>query len=75
MRLGSNKKILGTILIMFLKFHTSYFLPSISPTVGLIEGKKEDVWNLNVKFRKGSGAAVFSSIKDISGSIGAIKKS
>ena len=33
------------------------------------------VLHLNVKFRKGNSAGIFSSIKDISGSIGAVKKS
>ena len=36
---------------------------------------KIDFLHLNVKFRKGNSAEIFSSIKDISGSIGAIEKS
>ena len=42
MCLGSNKKILGTILIMFLRFHISSFLRFAFPMSYL---KKEDIWN------------------------------
>ena len=42
MCLGSNKKILGTILILFLKFHISSFLRLGLPLSYL---KKENIWN------------------------------